>query len=120
MAKLFEGFIAADKMFEVVAPWKFALVCFRVWPSVIGKHKITASERCMNEINSKLLESINGSGSIYMTHTVVDGMFVLRFAVGATLTEESHVVFAFFFFSETCCVCLEGGERACHANPRHV
>ncbi|KAF4379987.1 hypothetical protein G4B88_029979 [Cannabis sativa] len=46
----------------------------------------------VNEVNQKLMESINGSGGIYMTHSVVGGIYLLRFAVGATLTQESHVI----------------------------
>ena len=34
------------------------------------------------------------SGSIFMTHTVVGGVYVIRFAVGATLVEERHVIMA--------------------------
>jgi aromatic-L-amino-acid/L-tryptophan decarboxylase len=44
-----------------------------------------------NEMNKKLLEMINASGKIYMTHAVIGGIYVMRFAVGASLTEEFHV-----------------------------
>lgn len=114
MAKLFERFLATDKRFEIVVPRNFALVCFRISPSAINVlsticvngtngyanggeccvMELSSYEKCINDVNCKLLESINSSGRIYMTHTVVDGVFVLRCAVGATLTEEQHVVMA--------------------------
>ncbi|KAH7545194.1 tyrosine decarboxylase [Ziziphus jujuba] len=125
MAKLFEGFLANDERFELVAPRNFAMVCFRVSPLAISKEKNTSAVKCekngiliscsgakeksldtkeheklINKINSELLESINGSGRVYMTHTVVDGMFVLRFAVGATLTQDLHVVMAWKVVTE--------------------
>ncbi|PON82323.1 Aromatic-L-amino-acid decarboxylase [Trema orientale] len=120
MAKLFEALLEEDDRFEVVVPRSFAVVCFRVSPLAISKFKliiITSSndhkiendvvrkgeccvingdaalrEKCINEVNRELLELVNGSGRVYMSHGVVGGVFVLRFAVGATLTEESHVV----------------------------
>ncbi|XP_041028900.1 tyrosine decarboxylase-like [Juglans microcarpa x Juglans regia] len=51
-------------------------------------------EASTNELNRKLLESINKSGRVYMTHSMVGGVFVIRFAVGATLVEEKHVITA--------------------------
>ncbi|KAK9188108.1 hypothetical protein WN944_019507 [Citrus x changshan-huyou] len=48
----------------------------------------------INEFNRELLESINASGKAYMTHAVLGGIYAIRFATGATLTEERHVVVA--------------------------
>ncbi|CAN6553407.1 hypothetical protein PS2_004637 [Malus domestica] len=96
MAKRFEGLVGMEKRFEVVVPRNFSLVCFRVSPSAISnKTPIPSDEnRVINEVNCRLLEAINGSGRVYMTHAVVGGMYVLRCAIGATLTEEKHVVMA--------------------------
>ncbi|KAL5548518.1 hypothetical protein UlMin_003749 [Ulmus minor] len=108
-AQLFEGFIIAEgDMFEIVVPRNFSTVCFRISPLAIRKNKKSLengngkcinvidllAEKGINEVNSNLLESINKSGSVYMTHTMVDGMFVLRCAIGTTLTEDSHVATA--------------------------
>ncbi|KAF5472546.1 hypothetical protein F2P56_009257 [Juglans regia] len=51
-------------------------------------------EESTNELNRKLLESINKAGRVFMTHSMVGGVFVIRFAVGATLVEEKHVITA--------------------------
>ncbi|KAI3954522.1 hypothetical protein MKX01_013239 [Papaver californicum] len=94
MAKLFQGLIGMDNRFEIVVPRTFAMVCFRLEPTAIFKQKIVDNdyiEAQTNEINAKLLESVNASGKIYMTHAVVGGVYMIRFAVGATLTEERHV-----------------------------
>ncbi|TQD72868.1 hypothetical protein C1H46_041607 [Malus baccata] len=109
MAKIFEGLGAMDKRFEIVAPRNFSLVCFRVSPSSIS-NKASSDQNgkpdyccdangdensvIINEVNRKLLESINVSGHVYMTHGVVGGLYMLRFAVGATLTEEHHIALA--------------------------
>ena len=100
MANLFEGLVAMDKRFEIVVPTNFAMVCFRILPSALseavyknGKLDIVSVELA-NEANRKLLESINMSGCVFMTHAVVEGVYVIRFAVGATLVEERHVITA--------------------------
>ncbi|KAK7844716.1 tyrosine/dopa decarboxylase 2 [Quercus suber] len=41
-----------------------------------------------------LLESINESENVYMSSTVVDGAYIIRCAIGATLTEERHGISA--------------------------
>ncbi|KAJ3669993.1 hypothetical protein LUZ60_010317 [Juncus effusus] len=102
MAKDFEKMVALDKRFEVVVPRYFAMVCFRLVLSPQEKQNRNNGnstngdtdqeiDHINNEINRRLLEAINSSGKIYMTHSVIGGIYVLRFAVGATLTEDQHV-----------------------------
>ncbi|KAK1260738.1 Aromatic-L-amino-acid decarboxylase [Acorus gramineus] len=81
LAMLFEGHVRGDRRFEVVVPRRFGLVCFRL--KGVGEG-----------LNRRVLEEVNRTGMVYMTHTVVGGEYVMRFAVGATLTEERHVVAA--------------------------
>ncbi|RZC50552.1 hypothetical protein C5167_018974, partial [Papaver somniferum] len=76
MAKHFQGLIAMENRFEIVVPRTFTMVCFRLKPTSIFKQTIAKNEYIeaqTNEINAKLLESINASGRIYMTHAVVGG-----------------------------------------------
>ena len=102
MAKYFEKMVGNDKRFEIVVPRTFAVVCFRL--SAVGiieecGYKFVGEEM-VNEINCELLESINSEGKIYMTHSLVDGIYLIRFAVGATLTESHHVSFAWKLVQE--------------------
>ncbi|XVE48492.1 hypothetical protein DITRI_Ditri01bG0006000 [Diplodiscus trichospermus] len=111
MAKLFQHLVECDQRFEVVAPRNFAMVCFRVLPTALEKKQIGfeksdyqtrhLDEENANEFNRKLLESVNASGEVYMTHTVVEGIYVIRFAVGASLTEDKHVIKAWKVVQET-------------------
>nr|XP_027086219.1 tyrosine/DOPA decarboxylase 1-like [Coffea arabica] len=95
MAKHFEGLIAKNNNFEVVIPRNFSVVCFRLSPfALTGNQKIMSSEEDLNEINRKLLESINSSGRVYMTHGMIGGVYTIRFAVGASLTDYRHVELA--------------------------
>ncbi|KAA8514883.1 hypothetical protein F0562_018062 [Nyssa sinensis] len=91
MAKHFEELIGMAKRFEVVEPRHFAMVCFRVSASTMGKDEKYCSS---NELNGKLLESSNASRRVYMSHAMIGGVYVIRFAVGATLTNYGHVTMA--------------------------
>ncbi|KAK1281282.1 Tyrosine/DOPA decarboxylase 1 [Acorus gramineus] len=90
MAEQFERMVGTDEKFEVVATRRFALVCFRLRPKKRGS--------C--EMNRKLLEAVNASGRAFMTQAVVEGKYVLRMAIGATLTEERHVLEAWKVIQE--------------------
>ncbi|KAK4733564.1 hypothetical protein R3W88_007825 [Solanum pinnatisectum] len=87
MAKHFEGLISMDERFEIVVPRIFSMVCFRVSPLTLQKRFEFVDEVRVNEFNEKLLESINSSGIIHMTRTVVAGIYMIRFAIGALLTD---------------------------------
>ncbi|CAH9075445.1 unnamed protein product [Cuscuta epithymum] len=88
LAKLFEEFVSQDSRFEVVTQRKFSLVCFRLLPPQKD------DEALADKLNRDLLESVNSSGKMFISHTVLSHKYVLRFAVGAPLTEERHVVAA--------------------------
>ncbi|KAK1325301.1 Tyrosine/DOPA decarboxylase 1 [Acorus calamus] len=90
MAEQFERMVGMDERFEVVEPRRFALVCFRLRPKRGGS--------C--EMNWKLLEAVNASGRAFMTHAVVEGKYVLRMAIGTSLTEERHVLGAWKVIQE--------------------
>ncbi|HEY3940049.1 MAG TPA: pyridoxal-dependent decarboxylase [Bryobacteraceae bacterium] len=77
LAQLLKGLIEADENFEVCAPVPLSLVCFRY--------------RGGNEQNQRLLAEINASGHAFLSHTVLNGRFVLRFAIGNFQTTEQDV-----------------------------
>ena len=80
LAQEFAGWVAADDRFELAAPVPLNLVCFR---HVGG-----------DPANQRLLDELNGSGSLYLTHARLDGRLVLRLAIGGTFTERRHVAAA--------------------------
>ena len=53
------------------------LVCFR--------------HRGGDEFNQTLMDRLNESGKLYLTHTKVDGKLTLRMAIGQTNTDWPHV-----------------------------
>ena len=77
LAQLLKNLIEQSRDFEVAAPVPFSLVCFR--------------HRSDNETNQRLLAAINESGQAFLSHTVLNGNFVLRFAIGNFQTTESDI-----------------------------
>jgi aromatic-L-amino-acid decarboxylase len=77
LAERFEGWVAADPAWELCAPRRFSVVCFRL--------------RGGDEANRELLARVNASGDILLSHAVLDGRYVLRLAVGQMHTTEEDV-----------------------------
>lgn len=76
LAKEFEKLVIEDGRFQIINS-KFGLVCF-----------------CLNggeDVNKKLLESINESEKAFIVHAEVGGQFILRMAIGSPNTESIHV-----------------------------
>jgi aromatic-L-amino-acid decarboxylase len=77
LAELFEQWVRDDPEWEVVAPRPFSVVCFR--------------RRGSDEENARLLERVNASGEIFISHTRLADRYVLRLAVGSFRTTEDDV-----------------------------
>ena len=77
LAALFEQWVRADDGWEVVAPRPFSTVCFRL--------------RGSDEGNERLLERVNESGEVFISHTRLDGRYVLRLAIGNFRTTEDDI-----------------------------
>ena len=76
-----------SEQFELAAPAPLNLVCFRH----IGG----------DEVNRQLLDHLNKSGEIYLTHTALSEQYTLRFCVGQTHTEKHHVENAWKLIQDT-------------------
>lgn len=77
LAELFERWVREEPGWEVVAPRHFSLVCFRL--------------DAPSEANERLLERVNASGEVFLSHTKLGGRYVLRLAVGNFRTREDDV-----------------------------
>ncbi|KAK1290117.1 Tyrosine decarboxylase 1 [Acorus calamus] len=101
LAEYFEELIISDSRFEVAAPRTFSLVCFRLLP-------LACDQDDGYKLNYNLLDAVNLSGKIFISHTVLSGKYVLRFAVGAPLTEERHVKAAWEVLQDQATILLRG------------
>ena len=77
LAQQFVGWVRGDARFELAAPATLNLVCLRL--------------RSGDAENQQLMDRLNASGDLYLTHTKLDGKFTLRMCIGQTNTEARHV-----------------------------
>ncbi len=84
LAQEFASWVAADPRFEIVTPHPLSLVCFRpLWTDL--------SLEAANPATMELLERLNASGELFLTHCSVNGVVALRMAIGAPSTQRHHV-----------------------------
>jgi aromatic-L-amino-acid decarboxylase len=77
LAQQFAECVGNDKRFELAAPVPLNLVCFR--------HKGG------DAINQSIMDRLNRSGDLYLTHTRLNGKLTLRLSVGQMNTSARHV-----------------------------
>jgi aromatic-L-amino-acid/L-tryptophan decarboxylase len=77
LAALFEGWVRDEPGWQLCAPRRFSVVCFR--------------REATDEENEALLERVNRTGEIFISHTRLNGRYVLRLAVGNERTAEADV-----------------------------
>ncbi len=77
LAQLLKSLIEGDPEFELSAPVDLSLVCFR--------------HRAGNTVTQRLLAELNASGQAFLSHTVLHGNYVLRFAIGNFQTDEADI-----------------------------
>jgi aromatic-L-amino-acid/L-tryptophan decarboxylase len=77
LAELFESWVRDEQGWELCAPRPFSVVCFR--------------RDASDEENEALLDRVNASGEIFISHTRLNGRYVLRLAIGNERTTEDDV-----------------------------
>ena len=86
LARLFAQWLDADADFERVAPVPFSVVCFRAKPPAF-----TGTPEELDALNARVLDAVNASGDVFLSHTRLNQRFVLRLAVGHLRTTEDHI-----------------------------
>lgn len=76
--------IEKDDRFQLLAPVPLSLVCFRYFNERRG-------DAALNTFNERLLKNINKTGKVFMTHTVLRGMYTLRMVIGQRTTTFNDV-----------------------------
>jgi aromatic-L-amino-acid decarboxylase len=86
LAQLVAGWVDGHPDFERLAPVPFSVVCFRWKPA-----DAVLPDEALDAANERLLERVNATGEIFMSHARVRGRFALRIAIGHLKTDEHHV-----------------------------
>ncbi len=95
IAAKFEQWILKSEDFEILTPRTLNLVCFRYKPKGIS------DEQELNAINERLLDLLNSSGKIYLSHTKLNGKYTLRMVIGQTYVTQEHVEKAWKLIKKT-------------------
>ena len=77
LAQQFADWVRNDDRFEIAAPVPLNLVCFR--------------HRGGDAANQGIMDRLNKSGDLFLTHTKLNGKLTLRLSVGQMHTQEQHV-----------------------------
>jgi aromatic-L-amino-acid decarboxylase len=85
LARKFASWIDDDKDFERLAPVPFSVVCFRYHPNCIS------DEATLEQYNMQIIENVNTTGEVFLSHTKLNGRYTIRIAIGNIATTEKHV-----------------------------
>ena len=77
LAQQFAAWVESDEHFELAVRPPLNLVCFRL--------------KSGDDRNQRLLDALNRSGHLYLTHTRLTDRLTLRLSIGQTNTTERHV-----------------------------
>lgn len=83
LAAEFAGWVKAEAGWSLEAAHPFSVVCFR--------HAEGSDEAEISAHNARILDRVNASGEVFLSHTVLKGRYVLRVAVGNLRTERAHL-----------------------------
>ncbi len=93
LAKMLARLIEDEKDFKVMAPVHLNTVCFCCHPEGMSLEQA-------NRLNEKINHTLNDTGRIYLTHTTIDGRYVLRMVTAQTTVTERHVLNAWDMIKE--------------------
>ncbi len=86
LAAEFADWVSNDPAWELAAPVHLNLVCFR--------------HRGGDAVNQRILEQVNASGRMFLTHTRLDDRWTLRLCIGGLTTQREHVTEAWRLLQE--------------------
>lgn len=78
LARTFAAWVDASDRFERLAPVPFSVVCFRL-------------RNADDAEQARVLDAVNGSGEVFLSHTKLNGRYVIRLAIGHLQTTERHI-----------------------------
>jgi len=88
LGKIFSDWIINNPNFELMAPVPFSTTCFRAYPKGI------IDETNLDVLNEALLNNVNSTGKIFLTHTKLNGKYVIRLVISGLRTEGRHITLA--------------------------
>jgi aromatic-L-amino-acid decarboxylase len=84
LASQLAGWIDESEHFQRLAPVPLSVVCFRFNPGGYD-------EEGLAELNRRLMDAVNASGKVFISHTRLDGKYSLRVQISQLRTAQEHV-----------------------------
>ena len=84
LAQELAAWIESEPQWEVLAPHPLSVVCFRYAPP-------GHDEEALETLNAAIVNAVNASGEIFLSHTKVAGKYAIRLAIGNLRTQRSDV-----------------------------
>ena len=92
LAETFTEWIDDDPDWERLAPVPFSTVCFRYRPARYAGHEAEPAVAArLDALNEQLLNAVNATGEVFLSHTRLRDTFTIRLAVGNLRTQQHHV-----------------------------
>ena len=68
--------------------------------SARSRRGITLNAPELDTFNERLIEAVNAGGEVFLSHTRLNGMFVIRMAIGHLRTTDEHTARAWQLLCE--------------------
>lgn len=85
LAKELKNKIDENINFERLAPVPLSTICFRAINPKLS------DDESLNKFNKDLMDRLNNTGEVFLSHTVLNGLFTIRIVISGLRTEEKHV-----------------------------
>ncbi len=103
LARRLAGWIDEDDAWDRLAPVPFSVVAFRHHPDGMD------DEAALERHNTAILDRVNGTGEVFLSHTKVRGRYAIRVAIGNLRTTELHVMRAWTLLREAADAVMDEG-----------
>jgi len=85
LAQSLKNKIDEDPRFERLVPVPLSTICFH------AVHPKLKDIESLNKFNKKLMDNLNNTGEVFLSHTILNGIFTIRIVISGLRTEEKHV-----------------------------
>jgi glutamate/tyrosine decarboxylase-like PLP-dependent enzyme len=105
LAEYLSELIERAEDFELLAPVELSICCFRYVPA---KYKARdSSEADLNELNKRIMQSVQRGGQAYISNATIGGKFALRACIANFRTKRSDI-------DETLEIIRDAARRICN------
>ena len=99
LASAFASWVESSDEWELLAPHPLSVVCFRFHP--VGVSDEVELEAC----NARILDAVNASGEMFVSHTKIGGSYAIRLAVGNLRTKREDIEAAWAILQREAVAC---------------